>query len=213
MSTGTTFKIVNRTKAQLRAMVSPQSVGGGNLQAIPYVLFDSQLLTSGTTQQMNFFQSVQADKTLGNMWSGGMLPVDTWLEIEWMWVYPQIRPDSVTTGMIGAWGDYDVAMIEERPTHTLTIQDKEYGQIPASFFGQEGGQGGFGYNEAAAGVVHQDYVTHGQGRGFWVGGQIIIPPQAGFLAQIRFAGIVTTASARDFRITVGYQGTLHRPIL
>ena len=157
------FKIVNRTKAALRSQVSPQSIAGGNLQAIPFVLFDTQLVTSGTTQQLNYFQAVQTDKTLGNMWSGGMLPVDTWLEIEWMFIWPMIRPDSVATGMIGAWGDYDAAFIDERPTHTLTIQDKDYGQLPVSFFGQEGGIGGFGYNEAAAGTVHPPT----PGRGWW----------------------------------------------
>ncbi len=207
------YKIVNRTKAQLRAMVSPQSVAGGNLQAIPYVLFDTQAYTSAATTVLNFFQTVPADQTLGNMNAGGQLPVDTWMEIEWMFITPIIPAESVATGLIGAWGDMSALMVTGRPTHTLTIQDKDYGILPASFYGQEGGMTGFGFNDAAAGTIHQQYANHSYGMGFWVGGQIILPPQAGFNARIRWNTAVTLPSGANPLVRLSYLGTLHRPIL
>ncbi len=205
------YKLVNRTKAQLRAMVSPQSVSGGNLQAIPYVLFDTQLHTSGTTTQLNYFQAVQADQTLGNMNAGGQLPVDTWMEIEWMFITPIIP--TVAAAIPDAWDDMSALMQNGRPTHTLTIQDKDYGQLPCSFFAAEGGLSGFGYNAAAVAVTAEEYVNWGNGIGFWVGGQIILPPQAGFNTRLRWNAAVTLPSATNFQIRVSYLGTLHRPIL
>lgn len=207
------FKIVNRTKEQLEMMVSPRSVPGGNLQAIPWVLFDTQLYTSAVTTNLNYFQTVQGDRTLGNMQSGGQLPVDTWLEIQWMFITPIIPADSVLTGLIGAWGDLSALFVTGRPTHTLTIQDKDYGQLPVEFFGSAGGMEGEGFNEAAAGLVHQQFATWTKGCGFWVGGQIVLPPQAGFNTQLRWNAPVTLPSGNNINIRVSYLGTLHRPIL
>lgn len=212
------YKIVNRTKASLRAMVSPQSVPGGNLQAIPYVLFDTQTVTSGLTTQLNYFQAVQADQTLGNMNAGGQLPIDTWLEVEWMFITPIVPSASIGTGSVGPWGDMDALMHTGRPTHTLTIQDKDYGQLPCSFYGAEGGWEGFGYNQeiTTAGIVapvSEEYANWGRGVGFWVGGQITIPPQAGFNARIRWDVAPVLPSGLNPLIRLSYMGTLHRPIL
>lgn len=207
------FKIVNRTKAQLRRMVTPKAVEGGNLQAIPYVLFDTQTYLSGATTALTFFQTTPANPTLGNMNTGGSLPVDTWLEIEWMCVSALVPATSTATGLNGAWGDMSQLMWEAAPTHRLKIQDKDYGTLPVSFFGSEGGISGFGYNEAAAGAVAAEYANFGNGCGFWCGGQITIPPQAGFNAQLAWNAPVTLPSGTDIPIRVSYLGTLHRPIL
>lgn len=204
------FKIVNRTKSQLRAMVSPQSVAGGNLQAIPYVLFDTQLFTDAVTTQLNYFQAVQADQTLGNMNAGGQLPIDTWLEVEYMFITP-IIPVGVAA-VVPTWTDMDLLMHTGRPTHTLTIQDKDYGQLPASFFAAEGGLTGFGFGQAAAATNAIQYANWGNGIGFWVGGQITIPPQAGFNARIRWQ-TAPNITAATVQIRLSYLGTLHRPIL
>jgi hypothetical protein len=192
-------------------MVSPSSVSGGNLQAIPYVLFDTQTLTSGTSTQLNYFQAVQADQTLGNMNAGGQLPVDTWLEIEWMFITPIIP--TIDDAVPDVWDDMDQLMHTGRPTHTLTIQDKDYGQLPASFFHAEGGITGYGYNVAAVAATAVEYANWGRGIGFWVGGQIILPPQAGFNTRLRWNTAPTLPSGTNPLIRVSYLGTLHRPIL
>lgn len=208
------FRIVNRTKDQLREMVTPKSVVGGNLQAIPYVLYDTQLYVSGTTTNLPFFQTAGVDQTLSNLTSGGQLPIDEWLEIEWMFISPIVDVSSTATGNIGAWGDMSSLMWTGRPTHTLTIQNKDYGILPTSFFQSEGGVSGFGFNEAAAGAVAQEYANWGpHGQGYWVGGQVVIPPQAGFNTRLRWNAPVTLPSGTDTLIRVSYLGTLHRPIL
>lgn len=204
------YKIVNRTKAQLRSMVSPTSVPGGNLQAIPYVLFDTQLFTDNVTTQLNFFQAVQADQTLGNMNAGGQLPIDTWLEVEYMFITPILPVGNAA--VVPTWTDMDLLMHTGRPTHTLTIQDKDYGQLPASFFGAEGGIRGEGFNNAAVAATAEEYANWGNGVGFWCGGQIIIPPQAGFNARIRWA-VAPNITAATVQVRLSYVGTLHRPIL
>lgn len=205
------FKIVNRVASTLKKLSSPRSASGGNLQAIPYVLFDTQTLVSGTTQDLSFFQTAQADKTLGNMSTAGMLPTDEWMEIYYMCISFIVPPTSTATTSIGAWADMDAMAWSGRPTHQLTIQGKEYGALPSSFFGSEGGITGYGFNEAAAGAVSQEYANWGKSS-FWVGGQIIIPPQAGFNTVMRWPAVVTNPSGANRLIRVSYLGTLHRPI-
>lgn len=208
------FKIVNRTKAGLRGMTTPKSVDGGNLEAIPFVLFDTQLYTSAVDTRLNFFTAVQNDPTMGNMTSGGSLAVDEWMEIEWICIDPIVPDGAFNTGAIGSWADMGALMYESRMTHLLKIQSKDYGQLPATYFGASGGVTGFGYNEAAVGTIHHQYANWGNfSGGFWVGGQIIIPPQAGFSARLDVNAAVTLPSGSNINIRVGYLGTLHRPIL
>ena len=209
------FRIVNRTKDQLRGMTTPKSVIGGNLQAIPYVLYDTQNYVSGTTVNLPFFQTVQTDQTLSNLTSGAQLPIDEWLEIEWMFISPIVLSTGLAVGPdVGPWADMDALMWGGRPTHTLTIQNKDYGILPASFFQSEGGISGYGYNEAAAGAFITEYANWGpHGQGYWVGGQIVIPPQAGFQTRLRWNAPVTLPSGTNTLIRVSYLGTLHRPIL
>ena len=207
------YRIVNRTKDQLREMVTPKSVIGGNLQAIPYVLYDTQLYISGTTNNLAFFQEVQVDQTLSNLTSGAQLPIDEWLEIEWMFISPIIAT-SAAAAAAGSWADMDALMWTGRPTHTLTIQNKDYGILPSSFFQSEGGITGYGYNEAAVAAVANEFANWGpHGQGYWVGGQIVLPPQAGFNTRMRWNAPVTLPSGTDTLIRVSYLGTLHRPIL
>ena len=206
------FRIVNRTKDQLREMVTPKSVVGGNLQAIPYVLFDTQTYISGTTVDLPFFQEVQQDQTLSNLTSGAQLPIDEWLEIEWMFISP-IIPATNTDATGSAWRILDSLMWTGRPTHTLTIQNKDYGILPTSFFHSEGGISGYGYNQASVATSVLEYANWGHGVGYWVGGQIVLPPQAGFNTRLRWNGPVTVAGGNNVNIRVSYLGTLHRPIL
>ena len=207
------FRIVNRTKDQLREMVTPKSVVGGNLQAIPYVLFDTQTYVSGATIDLPFFQEVQADQTRSNLTSGAQLPIDEWLEIEWMFISP-IVPATNTDAIGASWRIMDALMWTGRPTHTLTIQNKDYGILPASFFQSEGGISGYGYNQASVATTVLEYANWGpQGAGYWVGGQIVLPPQAGFNTRMRWNAPVAIPGGGNIDIRVSYLGTLHRPIL
>lgn len=205
------FRIVNRTKDQLREMVTPKSVVGGNLQAIPYVLYDTQTYVSAATVDLPFFQEPQADQTLSNL-TGPQLPIDEWLEIEWMFISPIISP-IFSDATASAWKQMDALMWTGRPTHTLTIQNKDYGILPTSFFQSEGGITGYGYNQADVTVNVNEYANWGQGYGYWVGGQIVLPPQAGFNTRLRWNAPVTIPGGGNIRIRVSYLGTLHRPIL
>ena len=205
------FRIVNRTKDQLREMVTPKSVVGGNLQAIPYVLYDTQTYLSGATVDLSFFQEPQADQTLSNL-TGSTLPIDEWVEIEWMFISP-IVPATNTDAAGSSWRIMDALMWQGRPTHTLTIQNKDYGILPTSFFHSEGGISGYGYNQASVATTVLEYANWGQGYGYWVGGQIVLPPQAGFNTRLRWNAPVTVPGGNDIRIRVSYLGTLHRPIL
>ncbi len=206
------YRIVNRTKDQLREMITPKSVVGGNLQAIPYVLFDTQTYVSGTTVDLPFFQEVQQDQTRSNLTSGAQLPIDEWLEIEWMFISPIISP-SLTDAAASAWEDMNALMWRGRPTHTLTIQNKDYGILPSSFFQSEGGISGYAISQASTSTTPHEYANWGQGYGYWVGGQIVLPPQAGFNTRMRWNAAVTIPSGQNIDIRISYLGTLHRPIL
>ena len=206
------FQIVNRTKETLRKMGTPGTVPGGNLQTVPFVLWDTQTYISGTTVNLNYFTAVQNDPSLGNMPGGGVLPIDTWLTIQYMLVDVLLDPSDVAP-VAGAWTDLSLLMWTGRPFHELVIQNKDYAVAPLSFFHSSGGITGFGFNEAAIGTTAIQYANWGvPDGGFYVGGAIQINPLAGFRCTLAWPTPVTL-DAGNTLIRVCYLGSVSRPIL
>lgn len=211
------FQIVNRTKQTLMKMGTPGTVPGGNLQTVPYVLWDTQTYTSAADIILNYFSAVQADPSLGNIDGGGVLPIDTWLTIQWMMIDVLIAPSDSLVLASGAWDDLSDLMWTGRPFHKLVIQNKDYAVAPASFFHASGGIQGFGFSDAvttvAGAVGIKEYANWGvQDGGFFVGGAIQINPLAGFRTTLNWPAAVTLALGNPL-VRVCYLGAVSRPIL
>lgn len=211
------YQIVNRTKETLRKMGTPGTVPGGNLQTVPFVLWDTQTYVSGTTTTLNYFTAVQNDPSLGNMPGGGVLPIDTWLTIQYMLVDVLLAPSGTATGANGVWDDMSGLMWTGRPFHELVIQNKDYAVAPLSFFHSSGGITGFGFSDAtttvAGSIELKEYAGWGiQDGGFYVGGAIQINPLAGFRTTLNWPTAVTLVAGNTL-VRVCYLGTVSRPIL
>lgn len=207
------YPIKSRSIEELQRLTTPQAVATGQSEVVPYVLFDTQTYVSATTTQLNYFQTVQGDRTLGNMQAGGQLVADRYMEIWGICVDPIIPDSAGATGLTGAWADMTDLMWTGRPTFTFTMDDKRIGPFPLSYFHASGGLTGFGYNEAAAGLLAKEYANWGVfDGGFWVGGSVIIPPQSGFVVDLEWNAAVTLALGNPL-IRVGFVGALHRNVL
>ena len=212
------FQIVNRTKETLRKMGTPGTVPGGNLQTVPFVLWDTQTYISGTTTVLNYFTAVQNDPSLGNMPGGGVLPIDTWLTIQWMSIDVLLAPSATAAAANAVWDDLAGLMWNGRCFHELVIQNKDYAVAPASFFHASGGVTGFGFSDAVttvAGAVQlKEYANWGipGSGGFYVGGSIQINPLAGFRTTLNWPTAVTLVAGNTL-VRVNYHGTVSRPIL
>ena len=215
------YPIKARSIDELKRLSTPHAVAAGQSEAIPYVLFDSQVYTSAVDTSLTFFQTVQSDKTLGNMMAGGQLVADYYLELWGINVDVLIPASSTATGLTGSWADMDDLMWLGRPTFRFEMNDKNLGPFPCSYFHASGGVQGFGYSEtgeiaaaaAAVAVIKDEYANWGIfDGGFWVGGSVIIPPQSGFLVELRWPTAVTLLLGNPL-IRVNLVGTMHRNVL
>ncbi|MCH7889892.1 MAG: hypothetical protein IH921_00170 [Gemmatimonadetes bacterium] len=213
------YPVKSRSIQELKRLTTPQAVAAGQSEAVPYVLFDTQLFTSAVSTELNYFQAVQGDKTLGNMQAGGQLVADRYLEIWGINIDPLIDDTSTGLGRIGAWADMNDLMWTNRPTFTFTMDDKKIGPFPCSYFHASGGITGFGYGQGTGDTTigiapsAEEYANWGIfDGGFWVGGSMIIPPQSGFVVDLRWPAAVTLQGGNP-NIRVGLVGVLHRNVL
>lgn len=211
------YPIKSRSIEELKRLTTPQAIASGQSEVVPYVLYDSQTYTSAVDTQLSYFQTVQGDKTLGNMQAGGQLVADRYLEIWGISIDPLIANTNIAVGGPGAWGDLNDLMWTNRPTFTFTMDDKKIGPFPCSFFHASGGVTGFGYSESVTTAVLtpavNEYANWGVfDGGFWVGGSMIIPPQSGFVVELNWPAAVTLAGGNPI-IRVNLVGALHRNVL
>jgi len=209
--------IVPKTFAQLREIANPTLVAGGESEAIPFILYDTQLYDSGATTVLNFFQSQQADPTLSNMLQGGALTDPQWFEIYNLGV--DVLAGATSTGEVaataaGILNDIQLLMLVGRPVFTLTISDKNYGQAPLSFLHTSGGAQGVA---AGAGVIAAGTIVEAANNSFPDGGwdwrgSVVIPPKVGFGVRVQWTAAQTLAYG-DAYLRFWMAGCLHRRVL
>lgn len=212
------YPIKSRSIQELKRLTTPQAVAAGQSEVVPYVLYDTVAYTSAVDTQLSYFQTVQTDKSLGNMQAGGQLVADRYMEIWGITIDPLIADTSTGAGRVGAWADMSDLMWTGRPTFSFVMDDKRIGPFPCSFFHASGGITGFGYNQeiTTAGIVAPVSEEHANwgvfDGGFWVGGSVIIPPQSGFQVTLDWPTAVTLQGGNPF-VRVSFAGALHRNVL
>lgn len=199
----------NVTYQQLMAEANPSNPR--QPQSLPWTLYDTQQYPAAGTQNLTFFASSQADKTLSNMETGGQLSDPQFFEV-WYIQCDFLRAGPTTdAGLVGQANDIELVLKTARATWLLDISNKLYGRFPLRQVHASGGAiGPIGGTTAAGGTIQlaQNGIVGG---GWWVGGEIIIPPKVGFNFQLLFQStLVPIAVATN--IVISLVGVLHRRV-
>jgi len=208
------------TNDQLNNTTTP--IAPGQPEGIAWTWFDQETYTSGTTTQLDFFQTVQTDGTLGNMQAAGQLPNPMYFQIYHIGVFVRIPPQSVTAAaaadvnpQTGSINDVHALI---NGTLQLSIADKIYYQSKIGM-----NPAGYGPNtsQAITGTFgagtwqSTDYATNGvpdlRNRNcFW--GTLIIPPTQRFLVRMNWTAAITLKAGSQGIVTA-MDGYLFRRVL
>lgn len=204
------YKIVPKTKAQLLEQSNPASAT--QPEVIPWVLFDTQTFTSASTTTLSFFQTVQSDKSLGNMEGGGQLPDPQFMELYRVGLDVLFRPASSAGVATGPLDDIAQLVLSGRGTWTFNISNKNYGPFPLSFLHASGGPTGFLAGTFAA-TTDVSYANNGVFDGSYpINGAITIPPKVGFSIVLNWPAALTLANGNT-PLRVWLAGPLYRRVL
>lgn len=202
-----TFPVRPRTLAKLAAMSQPQTVEGGQSEALAWTLYDTQLYTSAATTQLTFFAAAPANRFLGNS-TGQGLPTPQYFEC-YFWGLEILRAPGNTDVLgdvfrvlKGAGG----AGLQGTPTWTFTLADKQMGPFPLAGLHGLGGPTGFSTRTG------QEYANNsGLDNTFASDGAIVIPPTQSFQIDLRWPAAVTLAA--NTQLVAWISGVLHRRVL
>ncbi len=202
-----TFPVRPRTLKTLAKMAQPQTVEGGQSEALSWDLYDTQLYVSGVTTQLTFFTAAPATRFIGNT-PGSGLPTPQYFETYFFGV-DILRVPGATT----VWNDYWVllngaggALLAGAPTWTFTLADKQMGPFPLRGLHGMGGIDGFTTNPTT------EYANNGGMRdSFSADGALVIPPTQQFQVDLRWPAAQALTS--DTQIQVWLKGVLHRRVL
>jgi hypothetical protein len=207
-----------KTKEELAQSITPLFASQG--EVIPWVWFDTNTYTSGTTTQMDNFQTVPTDRTLGNMQAAGQIPAPMYYDVYHLSTYLNVAPSALAiaatlTPLTGALQDVHNLVIG---AITFSIAQKTYfeGKIYMAPAG-----GGVNPFVAAFGTLtapQAQAVTFGQNgvpdprarNNFW--GGITIPHNQNFLVRYNWSAALTLAGGNT-AITTYLDGYLYRRVL
>lgn len=180
-------------------------------EAFRDTIFDTQSYVDNTTTTLSFFQTVQNDKTLGNIQSAGALPAANAFAIsaisaEWL-----IGPEA--GGVAGGAGvsDVNLLMITGRPTLKFTMADKDYGPWPLAYAGAAGGVTLEGYGTTTADANAAGYANISPNGGYFLGNSLILLPNVQFSVTVTWAAAQNISA--DRRLRVSLHGTRYRRVV
>lgn len=197
-----------KTRAQLERAVNPQSAN--QPEAISWVYYDTQSLATASAGPLNFFTSVQADRTLGNLEQPGTIPDPFYFEIVSIGIDFLVVPDiSATFGPIADLANF---LHTTRATFTFALAGKEYLRIPATFLTCSGAPVANATGSTTAGQIFSVPTNGVAGTGgFKVNKSIVIPPKQSFVTRIELGAASTLTATRNIRLWMA--GVLHRRVL
>lgn len=204
------FPVRPRTLKKLQEMATPQSVPGGNSEAVPWELFSCRTYDSAATTSLRFFDSAPSNPRLGNV--GPSLPSPQYFEVFYAYLTIFAIPGA-TAAIDDIWllthgvGTAGVGT----PTWTFTLADKALGPFPLQGLHTRGGVTGGNAGAAATSEWGSNAETTGNGT-FCFDGSLMIPPTQNFSVDIQWPAPVTLAGG-DTELCVSLAGVLHRRIL
>lgn len=204
-----------QTENQLKAQANPASAN--QPEALPWFLYDTQDIASAVTTPLTFFNTVQTDRSLGNMTSAGQLPDPQYFVVHYVTCdLLQIPTLTTTADATGAIGNIDQILKTARAHWTINISDKLYGNFPLTLCHSTGGATGagvWGQNTNATTVNSFQAGNNGMpgSGGFPILGALVIPPKVGFSLTLNFGAAPTLTATVKCRM--GLAGVLYRRVL
>ncbi len=208
-----------KTWGQLQRSIAPMLPG--EPERIPWQWFDTATYTSGTTTQLDFFQTVQTDRVLGNMQAAGQIPAPMYFDLHHIGVFFNLRPSGVADAapvaaiQVGTLDDIQQLLLG---VIRLDVAQKTYweakiGQCPPGI-GAFGGVMPTG-SSAATTIDVTSWGTNGipdlrNRNNFW--GDLTLPHNQNFLVRMNWTAGLTLQSTPT-TIVVNLDGYLYRRVL
>lgn len=195
--------------------VPTQSAQG---ETIPWVFYDTQLYAAaGTVSNLNYFQTVQTDQTLGNLNQAGQLPAGFYHQINSFQFDPLQIPAIAAAGaaaslLAGPASDLSILFSTARANFQFTISSKLYVQVPLTYLHASGYVVPVLAGAFTATTQAQFAANSYPDGDYYIGNNIIIPSQQAFLGSIIFAGAPNAINAAT-NLRIGMAGALTRRVL
>lgn len=195
---------------QLRKQATPQAAG--DLEAIPWELYDTQTYLSATTTRLVFFNTAPATPNIGNMDAAGQLTAPNWFSIACFGL-DILNDVSTSATTVGALDDVAKLMLVGQPVWTLTISGKKYGPFRLSaIHGTSFAQGGIASAIATPGTAQVGANGPAGDGGWYWDHAVIIPPNVGFNIEVVW-GAAQTLDFGNTPLTLHMFGTMFRRVL
>ena len=203
------FPVVPKRRDTLYNIATPESAA--QPECLAWALYDTQSLTTAVTTTLTFFGATNTDQTLTNMESSGQLPDPQFFEVWFMGAEFQFPAVSTSAAVAGNLTDLLEVIYHQRATFELNLSNKKYGPWPLSM--AHGNGGATGYVSSTVATSSQQFGQNGvEDGGYWVGGQIVLPPKVGFNVTVRLAG-AATLTLTPLPIRFSLIGVLHHRVL
>lgn len=181
-------------------------------EAFQAVLFDTlQYPTANPAVALTFFQqNAQQDPTITNV-ANGNIPSGYNFRMQALNLDILAEPSFTGNAVTGTLTDIARFLKTNRATLQFKINDKEYGQIPATFAHASGGETGF---VAASYTAPQGYQFGNNGifdGGFDTDGAQWILDKQPFSVKLSFQP-AAVALSQNVYVRVSMRGTLYRPV-
>lgn len=207
-----------KTKEELAQSITPLFASQG--EVIPWIWFDTNTYTSGTTTQMDNFQTVPTDRTLGNMQAAGQIPAPMYYDVYHLCTYLNVAPSALAvaatlTPLTGALVDVHNLVIG---AVSFQIAQKTYFEGKIYMCPAGGGVNPFIAISgvfAAPNIQAASFGQNGQPdprarNNFW--GGVTIPHNQNFLVRYNWSAALTLAGGNT-AITTYLDGYLYRRVL
>lgn len=205
------FPVEALSQEQLDEAASPR---GGDVEAVPDVIFDTQLFTSGTTTELTFFSTQHNDLSLSNLNGSGQLPAGNYFRP--MCAGLDVLADATVSGgndETGILDDIQKLLFAQRGRVAWSLNGKPiWTAMPISFLHTSGGAVGTAAGTLTAPNVAQVGNNSIPDGGFPVAGAIVISPLVQFGAVMTWAA-TSTLKAGNTRLRLWFAGVRYRPVV
>lgn len=204
------------SRDQLDAMANPMFAN--QPEVVPWQLYDTQSLATGTQGPLVFYQAINADKTMSNMEGPGQLPDPQYFVVHYIALdILQVPTSEVAVAGTSNAGLQNVENILKtcRATIEFNMSNKRYGPFSATMTAATGGAtfSGYAMGTLAAGIT-SGVVNNGipGSGGYPFSGALVIPPKIGFDVTIRL-GANATLIGGPLNLRTSLVGALYRRVL
>lgn len=180
-------------------------------EAFRDTIYDTQTYVDNVTTNLSFFQTVQGDKTLGNIQGAGALPAANAFAISA--ISCELAIGAEAGGVAGGLGLSDASklLIVGRPTLTFVLSDKSYGPWPLIYCGAAGGLDLQGYGTTTADANAASVGAVAPNGGYFLGNSIILLPNVQFNVIVNWSAAQDLSANRNIRVSL--HGTRYRRVV